>query len=125
MDLSDLFAVNKRIIGTKIMSKQVNGKAIEKTVLSGFCWWAFFFTVFYAMFSKKYKSKGFVTKVFVNVLILILINCGLSYLFDNSDWLWNFVEAIYVGLMFNTWYYNQLIKNGYQEDHEHAPLEFE
>ncbi|QGQ38611.1 hypothetical protein [Lactiplantibacillus plantarum] len=125
MDLSDLFAVNKRIIGTKIMSKQVNGRTIEKTVVGGFCWWAFFFTAFYAMFSKKYKTKGFITKMMVNLLILVLINCGLSYLFDDSDWLWNFAEAIYFGLMFNTWYYNQLIRNGYHENHQHESLEFE
>lgn len=63
--------------------------------------------------------------MFINVLILILINCGLSYLFDDTDWLWNLVEAIYLGLMFDTWYYDQLIKNGYQVDHNRQPLEFE
>lgn len=125
MDVSDLFAVNKRVSGTKIMVKQVNGRSVEKAVVGKFCWWAFFFGAFYAVFSKKYRTKGFISKMFINVLIIVLLNCGLSYLFDDTDWLWNLMEAIYLGLMFNTWYYDQLIKNGYQEDHKRTPLEFE
>ncbi|BEI48164.1 hypothetical protein ACPT8I_08005 [Lactiplantibacillus plantarum] len=125
MDVSDLFAINKRVSGTKIMVKQVNGRSVEKTVVGKFCWWAFFFGAFYAVFSKKYRTKGFISKMFINVLIIVLLNCGLSYLFDDTDWLWNLMEAIYLGLMFNTWYYDQLIKNGYQEDHKRTPLEFE
>ncbi len=125
MDLSDLFAINRRVSGTKILVKQVNGRVVEKMVSGKFCWWAFFFSVFYAVFSKRYRTKGFIPKMFINVLILILINCGLSYLFDDTDWLWNLVEAIYLGLMFDTWYYDQLIKNGYQVDHNRQPLEFE
>lgn len=125
MDVSDLFAVNKRVKGTKVMIKQVNAQRVEKPVSGKFSWWAFFFAAFYAVFSKKYRTKGFIPKMFVNVVILVLINCGLSYLFDDTDWLWNLIEAIYVGLMFNTWYYDQLVKNGYQESHDQQPLEFE
>ena len=70
-----------------------------------------------------YNSEIFYA--FTQDILRSLINCGLSYLFDDSDWLWNFAEAIYFGLMFNTWYYNQLIRNGYHENHQHESLEFE
>lgn len=125
MDLTDLFAVNRRITGTRIMTKWVNGRVVEKPVTGKFCWLAFFFAAFYAAFSKKYRTKGFIPKMFVMVLILVLINCGLSYLFDDTDWLWDLLEGIYIGLMFNTWYYDQLVKNGYQEDYDHEPVQFE
>ncbi|RRK09213.1 hypothetical protein D1831_14050 [Lactiplantibacillus garii] len=125
MDLSDLFAINGRVSGTKTMIKQVNGQTVKKLVIGKFCWWAFFFTAIYAAVSKKYRTKGFVAKMFVILLILVLINFGLSYLFDGTDWLWNLLEGVYFGLMFNTWYYDQLIKNGYQEVHNHQPVEFE
>lgn len=125
MDLADLFAINKRVKGSKLMSKQVNGQVVQKQVTDKFCWLAFFFTAFYAIFSKKYRTRGFIPKTLVVLLILVLINFGLSYLFDDTDWLWDLIEAIYFGMMFNTWYYHQLIKNGYQEDMNNRSTDFE
>jgi len=107
------------------MSKQVNGQVVQKQVTDKFCWLAFFFTAFYAIFSKKYRTRGFIPKTLVVLLILVLINFGLSYLFDDTDWLWDLIEAIYFGMMFNTWYYHQLIKNGYQEDMNNRSTDFE
>jgi len=125
LDLADLFAINKRVKGSKLMSKQVNGQVVQKQVTDKFCWLAFFFTAFYAIFSKKYRTRGFIPKTLVVLLILVLINFGLSYLFDDTDWLWDLIEAIYFGMMFNTWYYHQLIKNGYQEDMNNRSTDFE
>jgi len=116
LDLSDIFGINQRVKAPKLMSKQVTSK---------FCWWVCFFTAFYAVFSKKYCTRGFIAKTFVVLLILVLINFGLSYLFDDTDWLWNLIEGIYVGTMFNTWYYHQLINNGYQETVTNQSTEFE
>ena len=107
------------------MSKQVNGRVVEKRVTGKLCWLAFFFTACYAMFSNKYRTRGFIPKMFVVLLILVLINLELSYLFDDTDWLWNLIEGVYFGMMFNTWYYHQLMKNGYQEDRNKRSLEFE
>ena len=116
MDLTDVFTINNRLTEPKTMTKLVNGQLVIKQVRGRFSWLAFFFTAFYAVFSKKYRTKGFNAKMFVILLILVLINCGLSYLFDNTDWLWNLIEAVYFGMMFDTWYYHQLLKNGYQAD---------
>lgn len=106
LDLSDFFAINHRVGGVKTMTKLVNGQRVTKEVAGRFSWLAFFFTAFYAVFSQKYRTRGFIPKLFVILLILVLINLGLSYLFDDSDWVWNSIEAVYFGLMFDTWYYD-------------------
>ncbi|KZU92996.1 integral membrane protein [Lactiplantibacillus plantarum] len=110
MDLTDVFAVTKRVTEPKVMTKLVNKQLVTKQVAGRFNWLAFFFAAFYAVFSNKYRTRGFIAKLFVVLLILVLINCGLSYLFDGTDVLWNLIEAIYYGLMFDTWYYHQLLK---------------
>lgn len=125
MDLSDLFAINRRVRGTRYLVKQVDQRMVSKRVPAKFNWLAFIFTAFYAVFSRQYRTRGFIAKLFGDLLLLVLINCGLSYLFEGSDWLWNIIEAVYFGSMFDTWYYNQLRKNGYREDPNHPPADFE
>lgn len=115
MDLTDVFAFTEIVTKPKVMTKLVNKQLVTKQVAGRFNWLAFFFAAFYATFSKKYRTRGFIAKSFAILVILVLINCGLSYLFDGTDGFWDFIEAIYYGLMFDTWYYHQLLKNGYRE----------
>jgi len=122
MDFSDWFDFNNRVKQDTILVKTVNGKQVTKKAKGTFNWLAFFFTWFYALCSNKYKTQGFSKKVFVPFAALCII--GLLITFTFGSWL-NAITGVigngWFAFMFDTWYKNQLVTNGYHvEDNGHV-----
>lgn len=113
MDLSDLFDFNNRVEEDTTMIKIIDGAIDEKEVKSGFNWLGGIFTLFYALFSNKYKTEGFVKKIAIPFVMSIAINIVLER--TALGVIANIAECVWFGLMYDTWFKNQLIANGYTE----------
>ncbi|RRK09215.1 hypothetical protein D1831_14060 [Lactiplantibacillus garii] len=114
MDFSDWFDFNNRVKQDMTLVKEVNGQTVTKQVKGSINWLALIFTGFYAMFSQKYKTKDFLQKALVPFVALILLNIIVNLLLGNMiELITNIAGAVWYGLMFDTWFKNQLIANGY------------
>ncbi len=114
MNFSDLFDFNNRVKNDMTLVKDVNGQKVTKQVKGSINWMALIFTGFYAMFSQKYKTKGFLQKALVLFVALIVINLIVRPILGNViGMIVNLAGAVWYGLMFDTWFKNQLIANGY------------
>ncbi|BEI48162.1 hypothetical protein ACPT8I_07995 [Lactiplantibacillus plantarum] len=117
MDFSDWFDFNNRVKQDITLVKEVNGRTVTKQVKGSFNWLAFIFTFFYALFSQKYKTKDFLKKTAVPFVTLILINFIAELILGRELVLIiNFAGNIWYGFMFDTWFKNQLVVNGYHVD---------
>lgn len=118
MDLSDLFDFSGRIKENMIFEKEINGKLDVREVKTGFNWLGGIFTLFYALFSNVYKTEGFVKKIAVPFVMSIVVNIILEK--SSLGVIVNLAEAVWFGLMYDTWFKNQLIANGYVEKKENS-----
>lgn len=117
MDFSDWFDFNNRVKEDMTLVKEVNGQLVTKQVKSGFNWLGFLFGFFYALFSKKYKTQDFLKKIAVPYVALILLNIIVDLLLGRgAEMVTNLVGPIWMGFMFDTWFRNQLLANGYHVD---------
>lgn len=116
MDLSDLFNFNDRVTKDTVMVKDVDGKHDEREVKAGFNWLGGLFTWFYALFSQKYKTEGFIKKTAVPFVIGIVVNLILQEINYALYGIANIAELVWFGFMFDTWFRNQLLANGYIEE---------
>lgn len=116
MDFSDLFDFGHRVTEDKTMSKVVNNQEVVKQIRGSFNWLAAFFSLFYAIFSQKYKTKGFVAKIAVPFVVMFVANLVFYAVLGNlGRLLSNIAGFVWVGMMFDTWFEHQLIANGYHE----------
>ncbi|MCI1700784.1 MULTISPECIES: hypothetical protein [Liquorilactobacillus] len=118
MDLSDLFDFSGRVKENMVFEKEINGKMDVREVKTGFNWLGGIFTLFYALFSNVYKTEGFVKKVAVPFVISIVVNVILER--SALGIIVNLAEGAWFGLMYDTWFKNQLIANGYVEKKENS-----
>lgn len=118
MDVSDLFNFSGRIKENMVFEKKINGKMDVREVKAGFNWLGGIFTLFYAMFSNIYKTEGFVKKIAVPFAIAVVINIVLER--SSLGIIVNLAEGIWFGLMYDTWFKNQLVANGYVEKKEES-----
>lgn len=69
--------------------------------------------------SQKYKTKDFLKKTAVPFVALILINFIAELTLGRGlAWVINLAGAIWYGFMFDTWFKNQLLANGYHIDNK-------
>ena len=71
-----------------------------------------------AVFSNIYKTEGFVKKIAVLFAITVVINVVLER--SSLGIIVNLAEGIWFGLMYDTWFKNQLVANGYVEKSEES-----
>lgn len=115
MDFSDWFNFSQRVKQDHVLVKVTNGQADRKTVRGSINWLALIFTFFYALFSQKYRTPGFIQKAAVPFVALIGINMIAEMLVGSGlQVVINLAGAVWYGLMFDTWFENQLLANGYQ-----------
>ncbi|MFC6164689.1 hypothetical protein ACFP3T_08410 [Lactiplantibacillus dongliensis] len=116
MDFAALFDFSHRVTKDTVMVKTVDGQVDRKVVKGSFNWLGFLFTWFYAVLSSKYKTPGFGTKVGIPLIVMIVINLALQVILGRSlSLIVDLVWSVLNGLMFDTWFKQQLIKNGYTE----------
>ena len=116
MDFSDLFDFGHRVTKDTTMVKTVDDKEVTKRVRGSFNWLGGIFSLFYAIFSTKYKTKGFVGKMAVPFVIMIIVNLILELILGSlGSLIAGVADVAWVGLMFDTWFQHQLIANGYRE----------
>ncbi|MFD1421308.1 hypothetical protein [Lactiplantibacillus songbeiensis] len=116
MDFAALFDFSHRVTKDTVMVKTVDGQVDRKVVKGSFNWLGFLFTWFYAVLSSKYKTPGFGTKAAVPFVLLIVVNILAQLILgDVLSRIVNIAGAVWFGLMFDTWFKQQLIKNGYTE----------
>lgn len=115
MQLSDWFNFSGRVKHEMVMVKIVDNHEVIKYVHGSFNWLAALLTWFYALFSSKYKTRGFAGKVAVPFIFLWVINMvTVDVLSDISYAILMVLEFVWFGLMFDTWFAKQLLSNGYQ-----------
>ncbi|TPR26254.1 hypothetical protein DY120_00725 [Apilactobacillus micheneri] len=116
MNFNELFDFNHRVQKSFVMVKKEGGKEITKNVYNNFNFLAGIFMIFYAIFSSKYKTKGFIGYIAIPFFFAFIVNCILGMASPSIYALAQLAEFIWFGMMFNTWFYNQLKRNGYKED---------
>ncbi|MFB9768688.1 hypothetical protein [Lactiplantibacillus modestisalitolerans] len=112
---SEWFGFKKRVKHNMIFTKTVNGQTITKRVYARFNWWALLFNWFYALFSPRCQTPFFALKAAVPFLAMVLINM-ITQTFFNQDvyMVVGLITAIWYGFMFETWFRNQLVANGFK-----------
>ncbi|AVK63790.1 hypothetical protein C5Z26_06575 [Lactobacillus sp. CBA3606] len=119
MTFADWFNFSGRVKQDLTLVKTVDGQVITKKVRGSFNWWAFLFTWFYALFSMRYRTQFFLVKALVPFLALMTINMLAEVLVATGlQLVINLLGGIWYGYMFDTWFKNQLIVNGYQVQDE-------
>ncbi|RRK09580.1 hypothetical protein D1831_11940 [Lactiplantibacillus garii] len=114
---SEWFGFKSRVKENMVFTKTENGETSTKVVYGTFNWWALLFTWFYALFSVRCRTPFFVIKTAVPFLALVLVNMLAQLLFtENVALTINVLGAIWYGFMFETWFKNQLVDNGYQRE---------
>ena len=119
MDFSDWFDFNNRVKQDMTLVKEVDKRTVTKQVKGSFNWLALIFGFFYALFSQKYKTKDFLKKTAVPYVVLLLINIIAKLVLGNGlALIINIAGAVWYGFMFDTWFKNQLLANGYHIDNK-------
>lgn len=114
--LAEWFGFKNRVKTDMTFEKTENGEQLTKKVYGSFNWWALFFTWFYAAFSPRCQTRYFSIKAMVPFLALVLINMVCQLLFTQVVALGiNLIGDIWYGFMFETWFKNQLVANGYHQ----------
>ena len=115
MTFADWFNFKGRVKQDQVLVKTVDGQQDTKVVRGSFNWLAFLFTWFFALFSFRYRTPFFIVKALVPFMALMTINMLVQALFStNVQLVINILGAVWYGAMFNTWFRNQLLVNGYQ-----------
>ena len=100
-----------------VFTKTINGETSTKKVYGSFNWWALFFTWFYALFSQRCRTPFFVIKAAVPFLAMVLVNMLAQLFFtENIALTINLLGDVWYAFMFETWFKNQLVENGYQRE---------
>ncbi|GAA6237689.1 hypothetical protein [Apilactobacillus micheneri] len=116
MNFNELFDFNHRVQKNFVMVKKEEGEEITKNVYDNFNFLAGIFTIFYAIFSSKYRTNGFIGYIAIPFFFALIVNCIFLFISPSIYALAQLAEFIWFGMMFNTWFYNQLSRNGYKED---------
>ncbi|KRL02377.1 hypothetical protein [Liquorilactobacillus capillatus] len=117
MNFAELFGFNDRVLQDTVMVREINGKTIKKQVKGSFNWLGGIFTIFYAVFSQKYKTTGFVAKIAIPFVIALVVNIIVSSAMGSViSLILNLAELAWFGSMYDTWFKNQLLANGYTEE---------
>ena len=113
---SEWFGFNRRVKHDMTFTKTINGETSTKKVYARFNVWALLFTWFYALFSILCRTPFIALKTAVPFLGMVLLNMVVQLFFTEQIALSiNLLGDIWYGFMFETWFRNQLIANGYQE----------
>lgn len=124
MNFSQYFDFKNRVISDQSYEKVVNDKEVYKQVSGKYNWWAFFFCGFYALFTNEYKTRGFVKRVWIIYGIEIAFNIVITIAISQEvQGIFSLAEAVFNGYMFNSWYRDQLVENGYQLTNDPAAIE--
>jgi len=112
---AEWFNLKQRVKHDRVFEKEVNGERQTKKVYGSFNWWALLFTWFYAVLSPRCQTKFFAIKSAVPFLAMLLVNMIMRLFFvENVALIVSLIGDVWYGLMFETWFRNQLIANGYQ-----------
>lgn len=113
---SEWFGLKDRVREDMVFTKTEHGETRTKRVYGSFNWWALLFTWFYALFSERCRTRYFVIKAAVPFLGMMVVNTLAQLLFTtNVALVINLLGDIWYATMFETWFRNQLIDNGYQQ----------
>lgn len=117
MDFSDWFDFNNRVKKDMVLVKEVNGQLITKQVRGSFNWLAWIFNLLFIFLTQKYKTQGFIQKALIPWLAILIadtiVTLTLGQLIGS---IFGLAISIWYGFMFDTWFKNQLIANGYHVD---------
>lgn len=115
MTFADWFNFRGRVKQDQVLVKTVDGQEDTKVIPGSFNVLAFLFTWFFALFSYRYRTPFFIVKALVPFLALMTVNMLAGVLFNTLvQAVINLLGAFWYGAMFNTWFRNQLLVNGYQ-----------
>ncbi|VDG20229.1 hypothetical protein [Lactiplantibacillus mudanjiangensis] len=113
--LAEWFGFNQRVKQDMIFEKEINGERVTKKVYGRFNWWALLFTWFYALFSPRCQVRFFIIKATVPFLAMILVNTIVGLFFvDDVVLIVGLIGDIWYGFMFETWFKNQLVADGFE-----------
>lgn len=113
---SEWFGFNKRARHDMTFTKTINGETSTKQVYGHFNVWALLFTWFYALFSVRCRTPFFLLKTAVPFLGMLSLNMVTQLFFsDQVVMSIGLLGDIWYGFMFETWFRNQLVSNGYQQ----------
>jgi RNA polymerase subunit RPABC4/transcription elongation factor Spt4 len=115
MNFSDLFDFKNRVQRDTVMISDMNGVHDERLAKKGFNWLGALFMYFYVLFSEKYNVHGFGKKMVIIYFVWNLLVCVLSIISPIIALILIVVGFIWIGLMFDTWFRDQLIISGYTE----------
>ncbi|MFC6180235.1 hypothetical protein [Lactiplantibacillus daowaiensis] len=112
---AEWFGFKQRVKQDLIFEKEENGTTITKRVYGRFNLWALLFTWFYALFSPRCQIRYFSLKSAVPFLAMLSLNMIVSLFFtENVVMAVGLIGDIWYGIMFETWFKNQLVADGYQ-----------
>lgn len=118
MDISDWFDFKQRVTQDMTLVKTVDGRTVTKQVKGSFNWLAWIFSWIYVLATQKYKTAGFVKKAIIPVVALYVADLLVVIILGNTiGFIFNVAGSVWYGLMFDTWFKNQLIANGYHVAH--------
>ena len=114
MNTKDWFDFSHRVTRDEVLVKTVDGRQDVKMVRGSFNWLAVLFNWIYVLVTTKYKTPGFAKKFLVIfcagsaviTLLMLLLGIGIGFIMELAMYAW-------IGLMFDTWFKNQLLANGY------------
>lgn len=114
---SEWFGFKQRVKSNVVFTKTVNGQTDVRPVHAAFNWWALLFTWFYGLFSIRCRTPFFLIKTAVPFLAMLCLNMTVQLFFkDNVVMTIGLIGDIWYGFMYETWFRNQLIDNGYQPE---------
>jgi len=116
MNFEELFDFSHRVTQDTVIVKTVNGQVDQKVVKGSFNWLGGIFTWFYAVLSVKYRTPGFGTKILVPFALACVVNLVAEWIISlGFGTVLSLAEVAWFGIMYDTWFKNQLLKNGYTE----------
>ncbi|RRK09584.1 hypothetical protein D1831_11960 [Lactiplantibacillus garii] len=114
MDISDWFDFSHRVQSETVLVKEVNGQVESKTVRGSFNWMAVLFNWIYVLATKQYRTPGFIQK-FITIDIVGSVVCSAVYFLLGTflGLVVSLAMYVWIGMMFDTWFKDQLLVNGY------------
>lgn len=112
--INDWFDFGHRVTGETTLVKMIDGQPDVKVVKAGFNWLAVLFNWLYVLVSAKYQTPGFRQKFLIRFFgataVVALVTIILGQLLGM---LLGLAMEVWIGLLFDTWFKNQLLANGY------------
>lgn len=106
---------NHRVTSDLTLVKEINGQQDVQHVKAGFNWLAALFTGIYPLVSQRYRTTGFVKKAWIPIFAIWVLDIIAQIVFGQlMSLVVNLAGLVIYGMMFDSWYRDQLLANGYR-----------